>query len=85
LLAGSKGSVHGQKIFLNDNEILISPAVTLELQYLFEINRITVPASDIISDLSNRIGLEICGKDFNSIIKISMGLSWKRDPFDRIL
>ena len=73
------------KEFLNENEIYISAVVRLELQYLNEIERITDGANEIVSDLSNRIGLKICDKSFNSIINYSMDLVWTRDPFDRII
>ena len=73
------------KEFLNENEIYISAVVRLELQYLSEIERITDGANEIVSDLSNRIGLKICDKSFNSIINYSMDLVWTRDPFDRII
>lgn len=86
LFAGQLEKLSSQaKDLLNDNEILISPVVRLELQYLLEINRITAPANDIIADLSNSIGLKICDKNFNSIINRSMSLNWTRDPFDRII
>ncbi len=70
---------------LNENDILISAIVRLELQYLAEIGRIVDGADEIISDLSNRIGLKICNKSFQAIINGSMDLSWTRDPFDRII
>jgi len=73
------------KDLLNDNEIQISPIVRLELQYLNEIKRITSSAKDIIMDLSNSIGLEVCKKNFNNIMSIAMELNWTRDPFDRII
>ena len=73
------------KDLLNDNEIYISAVVRLELQCLAEIQRITDEANQIISDLSNRIGLKICDKSFNAITNYSMDLIWTRDPFDRII
>ncbi len=73
------------KNLLNDNEIQISPIVRLELQFLNEIKRIMVSAKDIITDLSNSIGLSVCSKNFNNIINGSMELNWTRDPFDRII
>ncbi len=70
---------------INDQDIFISPIVRLELQYLFEIQRIIVEPKDIIIDLSDRIGLQICDKNFNTIISKASGFSWTRDPFDRII
>lgn len=73
------------KDLINDNDTAISPIVRLELQYLYEIQRITVDAEVIVSDLSERIGLKICDKPFNAIVSGAFGFSWSRDPFDRII
>ncbi|MDZ7333269.1 MAG: PIN domain-containing protein [candidate division KSB1 bacterium] len=73
------------RYLINNNEVLISPVVRLELQYLFEIQRITDEAKLIVSDLSDRIGLKICDENFNTIISNALNYSWTRDPFDRII
>jgi PIN domain nuclease of toxin-antitoxin system len=70
---------------LNENEILISPIVRLELQYLFEIERVREPAHTIVSDMTDRIGLRICEKAFNAVVNQSIKLTWARDPFDRLI
>ena len=70
---------------LNENEILISPIVRLELQYLFEIERVREPAHTIVSDMTDRIGLRICEKAFNSVVNQSIKLTWAQDPFDRLI
>jgi PIN domain nuclease of toxin-antitoxin system len=44
-----------------------------------------VTANDIILNLSDLIGLRICDKHFNTIVKGAFALSWTRDPFDRII
>ncbi|AFY34204.1 type II toxin-antitoxin system VapC family toxin [Calothrix sp. PCC 7507] len=73
------------KSLINDNEIYISPIVRLELQYLYEIKRITHQPDTIIAELFEQIDLQICSKSFNQIISISLGINWTRDPFDRII
>ena len=73
------------KTMINDNDIFVSPVVRLELQYLFEIQRITDDAKIIVTDLSDRIGLKICNKDFNAVISNALDYIWTRDPFDRII
>ena len=70
---------------LNNSELLISPIVKLELQYLFEIERIKKQADTIIKALQEEIGLKICNLDFQSIINNAVKEKWTRDPFDRIL
>ena len=73
------------KELINGHEVFISPVVRLELQYLFEIQRTTVEANEIVFDLSDRIGLKICDKSFNTIVSGALDFSWTRDPFDRII
>ncbi len=73
------------KTLINENLIYISAIVRLELQYLYEIKRITDESHIIISDLSNRIGLKICDQNFNTIITQALTINWTRDPFDRII
>lgn len=70
---------------LNEHDLYISPMVRLELQYLYEIERVLVPADSIILDLGDRVGLRLCEKDFNQVVGYGLGLSWTRDPFDRLI
>jgi PIN domain nuclease of toxin-antitoxin system len=73
------------KAILNKNEILISPFVRLELEYLYEIDRVKEPAHVIVTDLADRVGLRVCEKDFNVIVSQAIKLSWTRDLFDRLI
>ena len=73
------------KTILNENEIRISPIVRLELQYLYEIERVNVSANVIVADLSDRIGIRVCEKDFNAVVSQAMTFTWTRDPFDRVI
>jgi len=73
------------KTMLNENEIMISPVVRLELAYLYEIERVSEPAHRIVADLSDRIGLRVCEKGFNAVIGTAIQLTWTRDPFDRLI
>lgn len=70
---------------INENQLCLSAVVRLELQYLYEIQRVTVEANEILLDLSDRIGLKICDKSLNTIVGGSLKLSWTRDPFDRMI
>jgi PIN domain nuclease of toxin-antitoxin system len=70
---------------IDAHDIRISPVVRLELQYLFEIQRITAESNDIVVDLADRIGLTICDKHFNRIASRALEYSWTRDPFDRLI
>ena len=73
------------KSLLNEHDLYISPMVRLELKYLSEIERVSVPADTIILDLGDRLGLRICEKDFSRVVGSALGLSWTRDPFDRLI
>ncbi|MBW4549887.1 MAG: PIN domain-containing protein [Aphanocapsa sp. GSE-SYN-MK-11-07L] len=73
------------KGLINNNEVGISSIVRLELQYLYEIKRITHQPDTIIAELSEQIDLQICNRSFNQIISTSLTINWTRDPFDRII
>jgi len=73
------------KNLINENEIYISPIVSLELQYLFEIERIAQKSQTVLQSLSETIGLKVCEKNFYQIVKYAQQFAWTRDPFDRII
>lgn len=73
------------KELINRYDLYISPIVTLELQYLYEIKRVSINPNEIVSDLSKRIGLKVCQKQFQDIINKAISISWTRDPFDRLI
>jgi PIN domain nuclease of toxin-antitoxin system len=73
------------KILINDHEVYFSIIVRLELQYLYEIQRINHKPDVIITDLYHQIGLKKCEKNFHDIISIALNITWTRDPFDRII
>lgn len=76
LYAGKVEKLSGlAKELINDHEVFISPVVRLELQYLFEIQRVTDEANEIVFDLSDRIGLKMCDKSFNTIVSSALDLS----------
>ena len=73
------------KDLINEHALYICPVVRLELQYLHEVQRVTDDADTIVADLTIRLGLKVCDKDFNAIVTKAMALSWARDPFDRLI
>ncbi len=70
---------------INDQDVYISPIVRLELQYLYEIQRITVDVDAIVTDLSGQIALQVCNEPFNLIVTQALKYTWTRDPFDRLI
>jgi PIN domain nuclease of toxin-antitoxin system len=73
-----------QKI-IDEHDLKISAASFLELQFLYEINRITKDASEITDDLHLRVGLQIADSNLALIAKQAQPLHWTRDPFDRLI
>jgi PIN domain nuclease of toxin-antitoxin system len=70
---------------INQNDLMISPMVCLELQYLKEIGRLTIDGQKITDYLVEAIQLKICDISFRDIITEANKLSWTRDPFDRLI
>lgn len=66
-------------------DLRISPMAVVELQYLYEIQRIIVRPQDILVKLTAEIGLVVCDHPFPIIAEIALGETWTRDPFDRII
>lgn len=70
---------------IEENDLLISPAVLLELQFLKEIKRITSDPMLVIQTLEETIGLQMCRLDFSKVVIGALSQSWTRDPFDRLI
>ena len=70
---------------IEDNPLLISPIVALELQYLFEIGRTGEPARRVLETLGRDIGLRLCDLPFPDVAGAALRQTWTRDPFDRVI
>ena len=70
---------------IETQDMLISPAVLLEMEYLYETGQITKKASEVFDLLREAIQIELCEKPFSSVVKKALGVKWTRDPFDRII
>ncbi len=70
---------------LEAEDLEISPMVVLELEYLFEIGRISVGGEAVLRDLEPRIGLKLCQEPLQEIIFAALARRWTRDPIDRII
>ncbi len=70
---------------INNNDIVISPMVELELTSLYEIGRLTVSGPAIVADLRDRIGLSQSEVSMAAVVANAGKLSWTRDPFDRVI
>ena len=66
-------------------DIVISPIVLLELQYLRETGRIQSDPLAMIDDLVRTIELTVSGSAFEEIVREACRHAWTRDPFDRMI
>ena len=86
LYAGLTEKFNSQaRTLINQHELLISPIVHLEIQYLYEVGRIAADSETIITDLKQRIGLRTCHIPFEDVVARATNLAWTRDPFDRLI
>ena len=66
-------------------ELLISPMVLIELEYLFEVGRINFPARTIQLKLEHELGVRVCDLAFPLVANVTLDERWTRDPFDRMI
>jgi PIN domain nuclease of toxin-antitoxin system len=86
LAAGGAGlSERARNALEEAGEVHCSPMVRLEMQYLFELGRITHPASEIHDLLSATIGLRVSDAPFFAVAREAERQTWTRDPFDRLI
>jgi PIN domain nuclease of toxin-antitoxin system len=65
--------------------LMISPMVRLEMQFLNEIGRINEKPQRILRALMADFGIRVCNDPFESVIEAAEAIHWTRDPFDRII
>jgi PIN domain nuclease of toxin-antitoxin system len=70
---------------IEDNDVVISRMVELELQFLHEIGRLRVKPTEIIRHLSTQIGLRLSDVGLERIVRAATGMGWTRDVFDRLI
>ena len=70
---------------LDADDLCVSPAVLLELQYLLEIKRIAVGPDRIMHALDCAIGLAVADMRFGDVVQNAIEQTWTRDPFDRLI
>jgi PIN domain nuclease of toxin-antitoxin system len=86
LYAGQIELLSGKVLGLIEKyDVLISPLVALELQYLVETEKISVAPKKIIESLGDEIGMTVYSKELDKIVEESLKYHWTRDPFDRLI
>ena len=66
-------------------DLMISPMVLLELQFLREIERIREKPVRIIKTLKSDFGVAVCGDSFGLVVETAVSIHWTCDPFDRLI
>lgn len=70
---------------IEENELVVSWMVELELQFLHEIGRLRVKPAEIIRHLSTQIGLRLSDLGLERSVRAAAGMNWTRDVFDRLI
>ncbi len=66
-------------------ELLISPMVLVELEYLYEIGRLKVRSRDLRTKAEHELGLKLCELPFATVASAAIDETWTSDAFDRII
>jgi PIN domain nuclease of toxin-antitoxin system len=85
LVQGDTQSLRPAQARLEQNALAISPMVLFELQVLYEIRRLGVPAREAVDSLAEALGLALVDVPFLDVARHAQALSWTRDPFDRLI
>ena len=70
---------------LEHEDLFVSPAVRLELQFLREIDRLLVAPDEILGGLEADCGVRLTDAPFARVVSAAMSDGWTRDPFDRLI
>lgn len=66
-------------------DLLVSPMVLLELEYMFDLRRIKLRSREVQLKIERELGVQICGLSFRNIAATAIDEGWTTDPFDRII
>jgi PIN domain nuclease of toxin-antitoxin system len=70
---------------IEESDVAISPMVLLELEYLYEIQRIVKQPLALVNQLQIQIGLAVSDASFGAVVHTALFETWTRDPFDRVI
>ena len=73
------------KSLVDKAELIISPMVVLELEFLYEIGRITQGAEKLIEIATQEHAVRICSTPWQEVVFAACADHWTRDPFDRLI
>ena len=70
---------------IEKSDLLVSQFSRLEIQYLYEIGRITAQPAIILKSLAGSINLKTGDCQIDKLINEALNIGWTRDLFDRLL
>ena len=70
---------------LEQADLLISPMVLVELEYLYEVNRIRLSSRTVLLKVEHEVGVRVCDLAFARVADATLDEKWTRDPFDRTI
>jgi len=76
---------HKAQRVVEEADLLISPMVLIELEYLYEVSRIKLPSRDVRLKIEHELGVRVCELSFPLIANVMIDEKWTHDPFDRMI
>ena len=73
------------KRLVEANDLLISPMVFLEFEYLYQRKKIGVSARTLFTAINAAFGVVLCQFPFTAIAYEALDMRWTTDPFDRLI
>jgi PIN domain nuclease of toxin-antitoxin system len=70
---------------IEEQDLMVSSAAILELEYLHQIGRLKPNASKVVSALEENGVVRICEVPFRTVVEHALKENWARDPFDRLM
>jgi PIN domain nuclease of toxin-antitoxin system len=67
------------------SDLLISPLVLLELEYLYKRKKVGIPPREIYHTIHVDFGVRMCGLPFAKVVDAAIDVGWTSDPFDRMI
>lgn len=81
----ARGRLKPIEAMLRKGPLYLSPLAILELQFLFELGRLGTRVEEVAGVLFEDHGVEEAPGDLREIGRQAQGLTWTRDPFDRLI
>jgi PIN domain nuclease of toxin-antitoxin system len=73
------------KTEIDAQDLLLSPIVLMELEYLRQRKRVARGPVEVFQYLNATFGVGLCHYPFPAVALEGIGLNWTNDPFDRII